>query len=62
MDALTFRRAKRDDLPRLLALLADDELGKNREAVGATDPVYSAAFDVIDRDNNQLLLVGRTVR
>jgi GNAT superfamily N-acetyltransferase len=58
MDALTFRRAKRDDLPRLLALLADDELGKNREAVGATDPVYSAAFDVIDRDNNQLLLVG----
>jgi ribosomal protein S18 acetylase RimI-like enzyme len=58
MDALSFRRARRDDLPRLLALLADDALGKNREAVGTSDPVYSAAFDVIDRDHNQLLLVG----
>ncbi len=58
MDAVTFRRARRDDLPRLLALLADDALGKNREAVGTADPAYSTAFDVIDRDNNQMLLVG----
>ena len=45
-------------MPRLLELLADDELGKNREGVGSNDPIYQAAFDVIDRDGNQHLLVG----
>ena len=55
---LRFRRAVRADLPRLLALLADDALGKNREAADSSEPVYSAAFDVIDRDLNQYLLVG----
>ena len=55
---LRHRRAVRGDLPRLLELLADDELGKNREGVGSSDPIYKAAFDVIDRDHNQCLLVG----
>ena len=55
---LRHRRAVRGDLPRLLELLADDELGKNREGVGSSDPIYKAAFDVIDRDGNQHLLVG----
>lgn len=55
---LTCRRAARADLPRLLELLADDILGKNREAIGSGDPVYAAAFEVIDGDPNQQLLVG----
>ena len=55
---LRHRRAVRGDLPRLLELLADDQLGKNRESVGSNDPLYKAAFDVIDRDDNQYLLVG----
>ena len=58
LNGLTARRAQRGDLPRLLELLADDELGKNREGVGSDDPAYSRAFDVIDRDPNQQLLVA----
>ena len=54
----SLRRARRADLPRLLELIADDVLGKNREAVGSDDPAYSDAFDVIDRDPNQELLVA----
>jgi GNAT superfamily N-acetyltransferase len=58
LNGLAVRRAQRGDLPRLLELLADDELGKNREAVGSDDPAYGRAFDVIDRDPNQQLLVA----
>jgi GNAT superfamily N-acetyltransferase len=55
---LVARRATRADLPRLLELLADDVLGKNREGVGSDDLAYAQAFDVIDRDPNQCLLVA----
>jgi GNAT superfamily N-acetyltransferase len=55
---LTCRRARESDLPRLLELLADDVLGKNREGVGSDDPCYQQAFSAIDQDNNQVLLVG----
>jgi len=58
LQGLTARRALRADLPRLLELLADDTLGKNREGVGSDDPAYIRAFDVIDRDPNQSLLVA----
>jgi GNAT superfamily N-acetyltransferase len=58
LQGLTARRAQRGDLPRLLELLADDVLGKNREGVGSEDPAYGRAFDVIDRDPNQQLLVA----
>lgn len=58
LQGLTARRAQRADLPRLLELLADDDLGKNREATGSDDPAYIRAFDVIDRDPNQQLLVA----
>ena len=52
------RRAARADLPRLLELIADDMLGKNREGVGSDDPVYERAFEAIDRDANQHLLLA----
>jgi GNAT superfamily N-acetyltransferase len=58
VDRLTARRARREDLPRLLELIADDMLGKNREGIGSVDPVYAAAFETIDRDPNQVLLVA----
>jgi GNAT superfamily N-acetyltransferase len=58
LNGLTVRRALRTDLPRLLELLADDALGKNREGVGSDDPAYIRAFDAIDRDPNQQLLVA----
>ena len=58
LQGLTARRAQRGDVPRLLEVLADDVLGKNREGVGSEDPAYGRAFDVIDRDPNQQLLVA----
>jgi GNAT superfamily N-acetyltransferase len=58
LPGLAARRAQRADLPRLLELLADDVLGKNREGPGSDDPAYSRAFDTIDRDPNQQLLLA----
>ena len=55
----TFRRATQDDLPAIIAMLADDPLGQSREVV--SDPVDSAyveAFARIDSDPNQLLAVA----
>jgi ribosomal protein S18 acetylase RimI-like enzyme len=51
-----FRRATEDDLPAIVALLADDVLGAAREAPG--DPAYAAAFAAIAADPNQLLAVA----
>lgn len=53
----TLRRARKGDLPRILALLADDQLGAARE--NADDPApYERAFDAIDGDPAHLLVVG----
>jgi ribosomal protein S18 acetylase RimI-like enzyme len=54
---LKARRAAPTDLPAMLALIADDVLGKNRDA-DASDPVYKEAFEAIEADQNQYLLVG----
>ena len=55
--SITFRRAAPVDLMALVALLADDPIGSERESAG-TDPCYAAAFSVIDGDPNQLLAVA----
>lgn len=58
MLSLQFRAARKDDLPRLVALLADDGLGRGRETPHEPlHPDYLSAFEVLDRDPNQLLLV-----
>jgi N-acetylglutamate synthase-like GNAT family acetyltransferase len=57
-EKLTTRRARIGDLSRLLELLADDNLGKNREAIGSSEACYVLAFNAIDSDINQYLLVG----
>ncbi|NHW48446.1 GNAT family N-acetyltransferase [Paenarthrobacter sp. MSM-2-10-13] len=51
------RRARRGDLPRILALLADDQLGATRENADDLAP-YEQAFDAIDADPAHLLVVG----
>lgn len=51
------QRATRSDVPAVVALLADDEMGRAREdAEGAR---YEAAFDIIARDASQYLAVVR---
>jgi GNAT superfamily N-acetyltransferase len=52
----TIRRARRADVDAIVAMLADDELGAQRENPG--DPRYLAAFDALDADPNQFLAVA----
>ncbi|GHO86391.1 GNAT family N-acetyltransferase [Dictyobacter formicarum] len=58
-DQLTIRQATRADVPAIVRLLADDILGKQREY--DQDPLpqaYYTAFERIDRDpNNELIVV-----
>lgn len=58
------RRATADDVPALVSMLADDHLGSQRETPEAPED-YRPAFDRIDADPNQHLMVaehdGRTV-
>lgn len=58
-----FRSAMRNDVPAIVALLADDPLGAAREDVpGQLSESYWSAFEAIDRDANQLLVVGELQR
>jgi hypothetical protein len=53
---MTFRDARRDEVPRIVALLADDEFGAGREA--AFDDAYLSAFDDITADPRSRLVVA----
>ena len=58
MSSIAVRRAQRADVAELVRLLADDALGRARER--PTDPLpqsYFDAFDAIERDPNQELIV-----
>ena len=57
--SLSFRRATRSDVPDIVRMLADDPLGAKREAF--TSPLaasYYEAFDAVDRDPNNELMVA----
>lgn len=51
------RRARRADVPAIVALLADDVLGQSREHPGDLAP-YVAAFERVDADPAHLLVVA----
>lgn len=54
---VTFREARREDVPAIVALLADDPIGAKREAPG-TEQEYLTAFEAIDADpRNELIVV-----
>lgn len=63
MSTLTFRTASADDLPAIVALLADDELAENREQVSSEN--YAEAFAAMQAERyNRMLLAeseGRIV-
>ncbi|HEX4492485.1 MAG TPA: GNAT family N-acetyltransferase [Acidimicrobiia bacterium] len=53
------RPALASDVPAIVALLADDELGAQREyAHTPLDPAYLHAFDAVDANPNELLAVA----
>ncbi|GAB5468752.1 MAG: GNAT family N-acetyltransferase [Rhodospirillales bacterium] len=53
-----FRQARRADLPAIVALLADDGLGRGRDDPALPlDPAYDRAFEGLAADPNQLQLV-----
>lgn len=55
--SLDIRSAVFDDMPAIVALYADDELGSTREA-SASDPTYRNAFTAIEADPNHILAVA----
>lgn len=56
---IEIRRATRDDVDAIVAMLADDPLGRARERYEQPLPrSYLDAFDAIDRDPNQALTVA----
>ncbi len=58
MTTFIFRKATQGDLQDIIGLLADDELGKGREnASEGILPSYQSAFESIDADPNQYLMV-----
>jgi len=57
--AVVFRLAKRDDLPAIVRMLADDDLGSQRERYEEPIPEsYTAAFEQIEHDANHELIVA----
>lgn len=58
MQTLTYRKATIDDLPSIVSLLSDDELGQTRELNSSDlDKRYVDAFHRITTDTNQYLMV-----
>ena len=56
---IIFRPARAEDLPAIIAMLADDVLGRRREVVGPVpDARYVAALRAIDADPNQFQAVA----
>lgn len=59
MARLTYRDASTADLPVIVRLLAEDQIGgRTDDPSEPLDPVYAAAFAAIERDPNQRLIVA----
>ena len=55
---MKIRRAVADDVPAIVAMLADDVLGRTREASDADLEVYYSAFAEMAGDDNNTILVA----
>ena len=59
ISSITIRRARRDDVGIIVAMLADDPLGSARERLEEPlPPSYFQAFETVDRDPNIQLVVA----
>jgi ribosomal protein S18 acetylase RimI-like enzyme len=56
---ISIRPARRGDVPTILAMLADDALGRGRERIeDPLPPSYLQAFEEVERDPNIRLVVA----
>jgi GNAT superfamily N-acetyltransferase len=53
---VTFREARREDVPQVVAMLADDVLGQTRELEDLAP--YLAAFDAMQAEGGNIVIVG----
>ncbi len=59
MSSTLIRHATSADLPAIITMLADDELGRRREGASSPpDQRYVDAFNAIEHDPNQTLIVA----
>jgi len=59
MSAPTYRDATAADLPAIIAMLAEEQIGGRKDdPAEPLDPVYLAAFEAIDGDPRQRLIVA----
>lgn len=59
--SVSIRPARREDVAAIVAMLADDHLGRARERLeDPLPPVYYAAFERIERDPNLTLVVAES--
>ncbi|MGY4629588.1 GNAT family N-acetyltransferase [Bradyrhizobium sp. USDA 4486] len=59
--SVSIRPARREDVPAIVAMLADDHLGRARERVEDPLPaVYYEAFERVARDSNLSLVVAES--
>lgn len=54
---MALREARREDIRRIIEMLADDEVARGREDLSGDMAAYHAAFDVIAADPNNTLYV-----
>lgn len=59
--SVSIRPARREDVPAIVAMLADDHLGRARERVEDPLPaIYYQAFERVERDSNLTLVVAES--
>lgn len=59
--SVSIRPARREDVPAIVAMLADDHLGRARERVEDPIPaIYYQAFERVERDSNLTLVVAES--
>lgn len=54
---MSLREARREDIRRIVEMLADDEVAQGREDLSGSMAAYQAAFEVIAADPNNTLYV-----
>ena len=60
-NSVSIRPARREDVAAIVAMLADDDLGRARERVEDPLPaVYDAAFERVERDESVTLVVAES--